>query len=69
MFDLGGAHWNSGDTAITAEMRTAAKEPFPDHELSAKLKRDFPGLFSDAAGGRLSLRIARLAALDIVSCF
>jgi tetratricopeptide (TPR) repeat protein len=44
MFDLGGAHWNSGDAAMAAEVWTAAMERFPDHELSAKLKRDFSWL-------------------------
>jgi tetratricopeptide (TPR) repeat protein len=49
MFDLGGAHWNSGDAATAAQVWTAAIERFPDHELSAKLKRDFSLLFSDPA--------------------
>jgi predicted TPR repeat methyltransferase len=40
MFDLGGAHWNSGEAAA-AEVWTAAIERFPDHELCAKLKHDF----------------------------
>jgi len=52
MFDLGGAHWNSGDAATAAEVWTAAIERFPDHELSAKLKRDFSLLFSDPAAGQ-----------------
>lgn len=30
----------------------AAMERFPDHELSAKLKRDFPLLFSELAAGQ-----------------
>ncbi len=41
MFDLGGAHWNSGDAAMAAEVWTAAIERFPDHELSAKFKARF----------------------------
>jgi tetratricopeptide (TPR) repeat protein len=44
MFDLGGAHWNSGNAATTAEVWRAAIERFPDHELVAKVKRDFPRL-------------------------
>ena len=48
MFNLGGAHWNSGDAATAAEVWAAAKERFPDHELSAKLQRDFSSLFSDS---------------------
>jgi hypothetical protein len=48
MFDLGGAHWNSGDAVTEAEVWKAAIERFPDHELSAKLRRDF-SLFSDPA--------------------
>jgi tetratricopeptide (TPR) repeat protein len=51
MFDLGGAHWNSGDAATAAEIWTAATERFPDHELSAPLKRDFSFLFGDPAAG------------------
>ncbi len=45
MFDLGGAHWNSGDAATAAEVWTAAIERFPDHEFRAKLMRDFSFLF------------------------
>lgn len=52
MFDLGGAYWNSGDAVTAAEVWAAAIERFPDHELSAKLKRDFPLLFSDPAAGQ-----------------
>jgi tetratricopeptide (TPR) repeat protein len=51
MFDLGGAHWNSGDAATAAEIWTAAMERFPEHELSATLKRDFSFLFSGPAAG------------------
>lgn len=47
MFELGGAHWNSGDAAIAAEVWTAAIKRFPEHELSTKLQRDIPSLFSD----------------------
>ena len=42
MFDLGGAHWNSGDAVTAAEVWAAAMKHYPDHEFSAKLKRDFP---------------------------
>jgi len=52
MFDLGGAHWNSGDEATAMEVWRAAIERFPDHELSAKLQRDFSSLFSDPAVGQ-----------------
>lgn len=48
IFDLGGAHWNSGDAATAAGVWTAAIERFPDHELAAKVKRDFPGLLQAA---------------------
>jgi tetratricopeptide (TPR) repeat protein len=57
IFDLGGAHWNSGDVATAVEVWTAAVERFPDDELSAKLKREFSLLFAGdddrlaAAGG------------------
>jgi hypothetical protein len=37
----GGAHWNSGDSSAGVNVWTAAIERFPDHELSAKLKREF----------------------------
>lgn len=47
MFDLGGAHWNSGNAATALDIWTAAIERFPNHELSAKLERDLPSLFSD----------------------
>ncbi|MCD9122758.1 tetratricopeptide repeat protein [Cupriavidus sp. UGS-1] len=47
MFNLGGTHWNSGDAASAVRVWTTAIEQFPDHELSAKLKRDLPLLFSD----------------------
>jgi hypothetical protein len=43
MFNLGGAHWNSGDAVMAAEIWTAAMALFPNHELSAVLKRDFLG--------------------------
>nr|WP_249802399.1 MULTISPECIES: tetratricopeptide repeat protein [unclassified Bradyrhizobium] len=51
MFDLGGAHWNSGDAATVAEVWAAAMERFPDHELSAKVRCDFSFLFSDPGAG------------------
>ncbi|WP_442807620.1 DUF4365 domain-containing protein [Trinickia soli] len=47
MFDLGGAHWNSGDAATAMDVWKTAIKRFPDHELCATLKRDFPSLFSD----------------------
>lgn len=52
MFDLGGAHWNGDDAAMAVEIWTAAIERFPDHELSAELKRDFPSLFSERPAGQ-----------------
>jgi tetratricopeptide (TPR) repeat protein len=51
-FDLGGVHWNSGDAATAVEVWTAAIARFPDHELSAKLKRDFSSLFNDTVAGQ-----------------
>ena len=51
MFDLGGAHWNSGDAATAAEVWAAAMERFPDDELSAKVRCDFSFLFSDPSAG------------------
>jgi tetratricopeptide (TPR) repeat protein len=52
LFDLGGAHWNSGDASSAVEVWTAATERFPDHELSAKLRRDFSSLFDDPPAGQ-----------------
>jgi len=49
MFDLGGAHWNCGDAAMAAQVWAAAIDRFPDHELVARLQRDFSTLFSDPA--------------------
>lgn len=44
MFNMAGALWNSGDHDQAAIIfRTAARQ-FPDHELTAKLRREFPGL-------------------------
>ncbi|KVT95543.1 hypothetical protein WK59_28820 [Burkholderia ubonensis] len=53
-FDLGGAHWNSGDLATAAEVWASAIARFPDHELTAKLKRDLPLLFGDPDAGQTS---------------
>ena len=51
MFNLGGAHWNSGDAVTAAEIWTTAVKHFPDHELCAVLKRNFSFLFDDPAVG------------------
>lgn len=52
MFDLGGAHWNSGNAATAAKVWTAAIARFPDHELSVKLQHDLSWLFNDLAAGQ-----------------
>lgn len=44
MFDLGGAYWNSGDSEQASRVWKAAIARFPDHELAAKIQRDFPQL-------------------------
>jgi tetratricopeptide (TPR) repeat protein len=44
MFEIGGTYWNSGDFKQAAEVWKAAIARFPDHELAAKVKRDFPRL-------------------------
>ncbi len=44
MFDLGGTYWNSGDFKQASQMWKAAIARFPDHELAAKVRRDFPQL-------------------------
>lgn len=51
-FDLGGAHWNSGDLATATEVWTSAIARFPDHELTAKLQRELPALFGDPPVGQ-----------------
>ena len=51
MFDLGGTYWNSGDVARAAVVWAVAMKRFPDHELNAVLKRDFPLVFGDPAVG------------------
>ena len=42
MFNLGGAHWNSGEKIEALAIWTTAIDRFPDHELAAKLRRDMP---------------------------
>lgn len=44
MFDLGGVHWNSGNSAEAAKVWKAAIARFPDHELAAKVRREFSHL-------------------------
>jgi tetratricopeptide (TPR) repeat protein len=44
MFNLGGTYWNSGDLKQASQVWKAAIARFPDHELAAKVKRDFPQL-------------------------
>jgi len=51
MFNLAGSHWNGGDAVTAAEIWTTAVKLFPDHELCAVLRRDFPFLFDGADGG------------------
>jgi tetratricopeptide (TPR) repeat protein len=43
LFDLGGAHWNSGDAVAAIVVWTEAIERFPEHELRDKLERNFFG--------------------------
>lgn len=52
IFELGGVHWNSGDTETAVEVWAVAIQRFPEHELSAKLKRDFSSLFGDPVAGQ-----------------
>lgn len=49
MFDLGGAHLNSGDAVRAAKVWAAAIERFPDHELAAEVKEIMPTLISPKA--------------------
>ncbi len=53
LFDLGGAHWNSGDAVAAIVVWTEAIERFPDHELTAKLKRDFSAHFGDPSADQI----------------
>ncbi len=41
-FNMGGAHWNAGERQEASRAWKAAAERFPDHELTALLRRDFP---------------------------
>jgi|GEM_PF-700385 len=45
MFNLGGAHWNRGEKIEALAIWTTAIDRFPDHELTAKLRRDMPVSF------------------------
>ncbi len=46
-FNLGGAHWNSGDQARATEVWREAIGRFSLHELAGKLQRDLPELFAE----------------------
>ncbi len=46
-FNLGGLYWNSQKTTQAVAIWRQATEKFPDHELTAKLRRDFPLFFHD----------------------
>jgi tetratricopeptide (TPR) repeat protein len=45
MFNLGGTYWNGGELIKAAEIWKDASARFPDHELTAVLRNDFPFLF------------------------
>ena len=42
MFNLGGVHWNSGDLEQALLVWRSAVEQFPSHELTARLRKEFP---------------------------
>ena len=42
MFNLGGVFWNSGDREQALLVWRRAAEQFPDHELTARLRSEFP---------------------------
>jgi tetratricopeptide (TPR) repeat protein len=44
MFNLGGTYWNSGNFEQASRVWKAAVARFPEHELAAKVRRDFPQL-------------------------
>jgi tetratricopeptide (TPR) repeat protein len=48
MFELGGVYWNHGPKTEALRIWSDAIRRFPDHELAAKLRRDFPKLTGDA---------------------
>ena len=41
-FNMGGVHWNAGEREEASRVWTTAVRRFPDHELAALLRRDFP---------------------------
>jgi tetratricopeptide (TPR) repeat protein len=40
-FNMGGVHWNAGEWEEASRVWKAAVDRFPDHELAARLRRDF----------------------------
>jgi tetratricopeptide (TPR) repeat protein len=45
MFNMAGVLWNNGDHDRAAIIFRTAAQQFPDHELTEKLRREFPELF------------------------
>lgn len=45
MFNMAGTLWNSGDYDRAAIIFRTAAQQFPDHDLTSKLRRNFPELF------------------------
>ncbi|MES0076598.1 tetratricopeptide repeat protein [Mesorhizobium sp. M0058] len=45
MFNMAGTLWNSGDREHAAIVFLTAARQFPDHDLTAQLRGDFPELF------------------------
>ncbi|MNW21658.1 hypothetical protein D3C71_2227040 [compost metagenome] len=43
-FDMGGVHWNAGESEEASRVWRAAVGRFPDHELAVLLRRDFPSV-------------------------
>jgi tetratricopeptide (TPR) repeat protein len=44
MFDLGGLYWNTGNIQKASNIWKIAVGRFPEHELAAKVKKEFPQL-------------------------
>jgi tetratricopeptide (TPR) repeat protein len=44
MYNLGGAHWNRGDSQLASQVWKAAVARFPNHELATMVRRNFPQL-------------------------
>lgn len=51
LFNLGGAHWNSGQIPSAIAVWNRAISRYPDHQLTSRLRRDMPQLFPEPEVG------------------